>query len=59
MNIEINIVEAASELAHKRLIDVYDFDDMYEGEVYSDKAQETFDNLYDEYYQLLLELHVI
>jgi hypothetical protein len=59
MNITINIVEAASELAHKKLIDLYDFDDIYNGEVYSDEAQKTFDNFYDEYYNLLIELHTI
>lgn len=59
MNITINIVEASSELAHKKLIDLYDFDDIYNGDVYSDEAQKTFDNFYDEYYELLFELHVI
>ena len=60
MNVEINIVEAAAELAErdvqKELDDqtlIYVFDE--EGNsTYTEQAQELFNTYYDEYFDLLL-----
>ena len=59
MNITINIVEKSSELAHKDLLlmvsdemELYTTDD--NGDLrYKEKYQDTFNNLYDEYFNLL------
>jgi hypothetical protein len=68
MNIEINLLEAASELAHEQVIrdmllsgkittinDIYvKHDDGTSG--YTEDAQDIFNNLYDHYYNLLNSL---
>lgn len=61
MNIKINILEVASELAENEMKKHY-FDDweIYKDEeehiVYTDEAQELFNNLYDKYFDLLYNL---
>ena len=59
MDIKINIVEAASELAQLDLeenwsksIKIYNEDDDSETS-YTEEAQNIFDNLYDKYYDFL------
>lgn len=62
MNITINILEVASELAHKRLEAILiDEDLIYEKPTaettgYTDKAQNLFNEFYDEYFEFLLAL---
>jgi hypothetical protein len=63
MNININILEVASELAHKKLEDHFEFEAkrIYnwvsdeESEVH-EEAQELFNEWYDHYYDFLLKL---
>ena len=60
MERKINIVEAASELAHRDLV----INVMYESDLFEDPnsdvlsykedVQDEFNNLYDEYFELLL-----
>jgi hypothetical protein len=59
MNININIIELASELASDKLhndwensIKIYK-DDTSDCLEYTDEAQEIFDNLYDEFYSMI------
>lgn len=62
MERKINIIEAASELAHKKLIEVVgDENLLFEDPqasitTYTDEHQDTFNVLYDEYYSLLLNI---
>lgn len=63
MEIKINIVEVASELAHKELEKQFVFSskDIYEWvndseSKYTETAQDVFNVLYDEYYDFLLKL---
>lgn len=63
MNITINIVEVASELAHKEVEKVFNFkaeliynhisDDM---SIYTENAQEIFNQFYNEFYDFLWNL---
>jgi hypothetical protein len=62
MTIKINIIEAASELAATELnenwqysIRIYEEIDETET-IYTEEAQEIFDNLYDKYYDFLYNL---
>ena len=63
MNITINILEVASELAHKRVVAILknDYSLVYEDPSakmigYTDEAQDLFNEYYDEYFDFLLEL---
>lgn len=62
MERKINIVEAASELAHRDLvINVMYESDLFEDPdaqilTYKEDVQDEFNNLYDEYFELLLGL---
>lgn len=61
MQIKINILEVASELAHKELEKLWLRDavgQMYdeEEESYTEEAQDLFNDLYDHYYNFLLNL---
>ncbi len=66
MNVTINIVELASELADKEVshyfkysnIDVYEIDDNDEGTKYSEEAQAIFDIFYDKYYSMIDNLKI-
>ena len=57
MNIKINILEVASELADRDLQIEFDFDESLiyhdNGETYTDEAQDMFNDLYDYYYDFL------
>jgi hypothetical protein len=60
MDVTINILELASELADKELREKWDFrdgqadvDDGHGGMMYSETAQDIFDRLYDEYYTII------
>jgi hypothetical protein len=63
MNIQINILEVASELAHKEVEKVFNFkaeliyievsDDM---SIYTENAQDIFNQFYDEFYDFLWNL---
>jgi len=57
MNKEINIIELASELANKKLEETFDGKIYVEHENgdthYTEKAQDYFNELYDEYTQLI------
>ena len=60
MNVTINILELASELAHKELVDMVGdenklFEDPLAGiTVYTDEVQDKFNELYDYYYDVIL-----
>jgi hypothetical protein len=63
MNIEINLVEASTELAHKEVEKHFDFNSskIYKSvsdsiTEYTDEAQSIFDENYDYFYDLLLNL---
>jgi hypothetical protein len=62
MTIKINIIEVASELAEKEMIKYFSDDlELYSDEdeyciVYTDEAQELFNQLYDKYFDLLYNL---
>ena len=62
MERKINIIEAAAELAHKRLVEIVGNEDLlYEDPqagilMYTDEHQDTFNDLYDEYFDLLLDI---
>lgn len=65
MNITIDLVEAASELASLELENLYSNEfELYvtdeEDEIiqYTDQAQDIFDELYDKYYTILNELKI-
>lgn len=60
MELRINIVELASELADKELREKWDYrdgqadvDDGHGGIIYSEDAQDIFNRLYDEYYTII------
>jgi hypothetical protein len=60
MNITVNIIELASELADKELQEKWDFrdgqifvDDKQGGLMYSEEAQDIFNRFYDEYYTII------
>lgn len=59
MNVTVNIIELASELAHKELIEmVGDEDKLFEDPeagitVYHEHAQDKFNDLYDYYYSII------
>lgn len=59
MNININIIELASELACDKLHNDYENsikiykDDTSDCLEYTDEAQEVFDNLYDQFYSMI------
>jgi hypothetical protein len=62
MTIKINIIEVASELAEKEMIQYFKDDwEIYLNKeedliVYTDKAQDIFNTLYDKYFDLLYNL---
>lgn len=64
MNVTINIIELASELAEKELekhfeyssIEIYEEDE--DGTTYTEEAQQVFDELYDKYYSLIDNLKI-
>jgi hypothetical protein len=63
MNININILEVASELAHKKLEEHFEFEAnrIYEWvsdeeSRYTEEAQDLFNEWYDYYYDFLLKL---
>lgn len=63
MNININILEVASELAHKKLEEHFEFETskIYEWvsddeSRYTEEAQDLFNEWYDNYYDLLFNL---
>lgn len=63
MNIKINILEVASELANREVEKYFNFDaeKIYEWvsddeSRYTEQAQDIFNDLYDVYYDLLLNL---
>ena len=63
MNITVNILETASELAHQRLEAYFNYDKarLYKWisndvETYTEEAQDLFNTLYDEFYDLLWDL---
>ncbi len=63
MNININILEVASELAHKKLEEHFEFDanKIYEWvsddeSRYTEEAQDLFNEWYDYYYDFLIQL---
>jgi hypothetical protein len=65
MDIKVNILELASELADKELQEKWDFrdgqvfvDDEHGGLIYSETAQDIFDRLYDEYYTIIDQLKI-
>lgn len=57
MNISINIVEVASELAHNEIENTYRgqiyIDDNDIETIYTDEVQDLFNDLYDKYYSLI------
>jgi hypothetical protein len=58
MNITINILEVASELAHQRLVEDWasignSGTPLYNGENYCEDAQDIFNDYYDNYYLIL------
>ena len=62
MNIKINIIEAASELADNELNSffkgqIYINDNDIEA-IYTNEAQEVFNELYDKYFNILYNLQV-
>jgi hypothetical protein len=63
-NVLINKLELASELAHKKLVENYSdkiqvYEDEYAGITnYTDESQDIFNELYDEYLQLIEELTI-
>ncbi len=68
MNIKINIVELATDLAHTYLEENHRDDCSIDGEltkiengveVYNEEAQHTFDWLYDDYYNHLMKFKTI
>jgi hypothetical protein len=63
MNININILEVASELAHKKIEEHFEFEakKIYDWvsddeSRYTEEAQELFNEWYDYYYDFLLKL---
>jgi len=65
MEININLLEAASELAHEVVCAKFEDDDsaIYESTtdtitVYSEEAQDLFNEWYDHYYDLLINLKI-
>lgn len=65
MNITINLLEAASELAHEVVCAKFEDDDnaIYENTTdtitsYTKEAQDLFNEWYDHYYDLLLDLKI-
>lgn len=60
MDIKVNVLELASELAHKDLVDMVGdenklFEDPLAGiTVYTDEVQDKFNELYDYYYDVIL-----
>lgn len=65
MEISINLLEAASELAHEVVCANFEDDDsaIYENitdtiTVYSEEAQDLFNEWYDHYYDLLINLKI-
>jgi hypothetical protein len=63
-NVLINKLELASELAHKKLVENWSdniqiYEDKYAGITnYTDKSQDIFNELYDEYLQLIDSLTI-
>ena len=61
MNVEINILELASELADSELRSFFQGDiDIEDNETiqYTEEAQEVFDELYDKYYSMIDNLKI-
>jgi len=60
MNIKINIIEAASELAQNELESFYQgqiyIDDNDIESIYTEEAQNVFNELYDKYFNILYDL---
>lgn len=60
MNIKINIIEAASELAQNEIESFFQgqiyIDDNDIETIYTDEAQEVFNELYDKYFNILYNL---
>ena len=63
-NVLINKLELASELAHRKLVENWSdniqiYEDKYAGITnYTDESQDIFNELYDEYLQLIEELTI-
>jgi hypothetical protein len=64
MNVTVNILELASDLAHNELESLFNEEDVViykEDEdtfVYTDQAQEVFNELYDKYYTIIENLKI-
>lgn len=65
MNVKINIIELASELASIELEDnwgdsirIYEDDEDGECTKYTDEAQDIFNDLYDKYYSMIDQLKI-
>jgi hypothetical protein len=64
MNITINLVELASELAEMELEKHFEYSSILiyeeenEGVKYTEEAQDIFNNLYDKYYSLIERLSI-
>jgi hypothetical protein len=63
MDINVNIVELASELADEKLREKWDYrdgqidiEDGHGGVMYSETAQDIFNTFYDEYYTIIDQL---
>lgn len=61
MNIKINIIEAASELADKELNEQYSeyfiiYEEDEEETRYTEEAQDKFNELYDKYFNILYNM---
>ena len=64
MNVTVNILELASELAHNELEsicneeDIVIYKDDEDAFVYADEAQDLFNILYDKYYSIIENLKI-
>ncbi len=64
MNVTVNILELASELAHNELESVFNevgvviYNEDEDTFVYTDEAQEVFNELYDKYYTIIEHLKI-
>ena len=63
MNVTINIVELASELADRKINEILEYKNVYEDEdedetKYTDEAQKLFDYYYDSFYFMIEQTKV-
>ena len=61
MEIKINLTEVASELAHADLLNRYGYnleEVLYNGENYTENAQEEFDSRYDYYFDIISNMRI-